>query len=186
MKKSVSPADMSHRSSCCSLQEDASIAAALNEALGSGVEHPRFVIISSYDDDGNSFTDPKPFAVNVIMTAPSVTEATFFSVDRGPSKPVGSSSISYLMADPAFGAQEFAILAVDLDDGSVRGLVQKDSRLVTLEQDDGGPVVVKDAVIEPRDWKCFTEGHNQHNHTVPDPIQVASQLGIEADVQNRR
>lgn len=138
------------------------------------------------------------------MTNPSVTEATSFSIDGGPSKSVGSSSIRYLIADPSTedGTHEFVVLAVDIDKGTVRGLVQRGHKIVSLSQDDGGSATVTDASsARSREWKCFNdevEGrrlsdhdhhhdeHHDHDHKLHDLKDIAAQLGIDVNHQNRR
>lgn len=196
------------RSNRRSLKADTSIVAALTEELDAGVNNPKFTLTANYFNDGNLFTSAEPFVVNVAMTNPSVTEATKFSIDGGPSKSVGTSPIKYLIADHEDGdGGEFAILAVDTDKGTVHGLVQQGSKLVSLTQESGGSATVTDMSDTPaRDWTCFAdeldasrrlseEHHEHHEHThhhdhdhgkVPDLKDTIKHLGIDANIQNRR
>ena len=147
-----------------SLKADSSIVTALIEELDAGIQNPRFTLTANHDSEANLFASTEPFQVNVVMTNPSVTEDTSFSINGGESKPVGPSPIRYLIADPEAqdGApNQFAILAVNIDDGTVRGLVRQGKTTVSLSQDVGGPATVSDASHTPsKDWKCFADEMN--------------------------
>lgn len=183
------------------LKAGTNIAAALKEELDSGASYPRFTLEARYDD-GNLFSDAEPFELNVVMTVPSVTDDTSYSVYGGPEKMVGSSSQHFLIADPdheskasnAHHKSELVLLAVNLDKATVRGFVQKGSMVVSLTQDDGKDILVTDmSELPSRDWACSTEDddeHKSHSHretkSTLDLEDLSTHLGFDVNTQNRR
>eukprot|EP00804_Cyclotella_cryptica_P013844 CCRYP_018166-RA/>CCRYP_018166-RA protein AED:0.04 eAED:0.04 QI:236/1/1/1/0.88/0.7/10/1397/394 len=163
------------------LTPDANIIQELNHQLASGVAHPRFTLTANFA--GDFFTSPEPFEIDVVMTNPSVDEATTFSVEDGPIKPVNS-TVNYLISDQTSssdpflkGRNEFSLIAVDALNGSVKGIIQKGDKLMKLEQVDGGSAIVTEVSYDPpKDWKCSTQEKERkeaarhlshdHNHDV--------------------
>ena len=193
----------------------------INEEISKGVKHPRFTLTAAFEDTTqqsrlrrfytrNSDTTPEPFTVDVVLTDPSITEATSFSVDGGESKLTNSSSTTkFLVADHnTDSSSSFAILVVDLESGSVKGIVQKDQQLVKWVQDAGEAAVVSDASFNPpSDWTCSATGtvvgrnleenhdHSSHDYdhdsyhdfNLANVKNFTNQLGIERmNLQNRR
>ena len=189
------------------LEPTANIANAIEEEIAKGVKHPRFTLSAAFEN--NAFVAPEPFEVHVVMTDPSVNEATTFSIDGGLSKPAVGDTTKLLIADHHSGlTSDFAILTVDEKDGTVSGIVQKDNRLVKWVQSVGGAAIVSEANYDPpKDWTCAVDnetkeetprrrlgkthhGHehnhyrhshsHSHNHFNPANIMnVAKELGLD-------
>jgi hypothetical protein len=147
------------------LEPTANIAAVINDEISKGVKHPRFTLTAAFDSGAtqtggstrsfrNSAT-PQSFEVDVVLTDPSVTDDTSFSVNGGESKSANS-TIKFLVADHQSPTDtDFVILAVDEESGTVKGIVQKGTQLVKWVQDSGGVAVVSDASFDPpQDWTC--------------------------------
>eukprot|EP00956_Cyclotella_meneghiniana_P004151 scaffold5102_cov76-Cyclotella_meneghiniana.AAC.5 len=192
----------------------------IDEEISNGVKHPRFTLTAAFEDTTqqsrlrrfhtrNSATTTEPFTVDVVLTDPSITEATSFSVDGGESKPANSSSTKFLVADHhTDSSNSFAILVVDVESGSVKGIVQKDQQLVKWVQDPGDVAVVSDASFNPpSDWTCGATGtvvgrsleedhdhsshdadhYSHHDFNLANMKNFTAQLGIERmNLQNRR
>ena len=140
------------------LSPESSIADELNAQLTEGVAHPRFTITANYNEgSGDNLFIAEPFEIDVVLSNSSVGDGTTFSAE-GIHSPV-STSTKLLVADDS----NFAIIAVD-EDGSVKGLVQKDSMIVSLEQSDGAVVVVNQVQFEEEDWECLTREEEEHAH----------------------
>lgn len=125
------------------------------------------------------FASSEPFEINVVLTNPSVGESTSFSVDGGPSSSVQSTSkffISDQISDED-STKHFAILRVDEEQGLVSGLVQKDGKLLKLEQRSGEPTFVSEAkgFDPPKDWKC-TVASDEHT-----PVAKEDPPGADRD-----
>jgi hypothetical protein len=151
------------------LAPDTNIINALHEQLANGIDHPRFTLTADYSGGSGLFASSTTFEVDVVLTNPSVGQTTSFSVDGGPSTSVQSTSkffISDQLANDETASKHFAILSVDEEKGLVSGLVQKDGKLLKLEQRQGGPAVVTEArpFDPPKDWKCTVQ------HEAPEPI----------------
>jgi ABC-type nickel/cobalt efflux system permease component RcnA len=148
------------------LSPDTNIINALHEQMAEGIDHPRFTLTAEYETQGGGlFTSSEPFDIDVVLTNPSVAETTSFSVDGGPRTSVQSTS-KFFIADDISDldlSKQFAILTVDEEQGLVSGLVQKDGKLLRLEQRLGGPTFVTEASAfdPPKDWKC-TVAHDTH------------------------
>ncbi|KAL3788242.1 hypothetical protein ACHAWO_008676, partial [Cyclotella atomus] len=165
----------------------------LDDELDSGVKHPRFTV-TAIKGGVNLFTDAEPFKVDVVLTNPSVTNNTFYSIDGGESIPV-ESTVKLLVADASPDSSSFAILQVDEEAGTVEGFVQDNGRTVKLEQYDGQPVTVTEITVKsPKDWTCTAvepeKSHidrhllHEHNH---DPKDLTSLLhGVNFNPSNRR
>eukprot|EP00804_Cyclotella_cryptica_P018048 CCRYP_008333-RD/>CCRYP_008333-RD protein AED:0.09 eAED:0.09 QI:172/1/1/1/0.70/0.72/25/1395/1365 len=181
------------------LAPEASIIDALSQQLADGIEHPRFTIAANYfDGDSNLFDGSGPFEIDVVLTNPSVTELTSFSVD-GISSPV-KNSIKLLVADQSLQdgtrANNFAILAVDENKGSVSGIVQKNKKLLKLEQSQGGETLVTEVNYNPpTNWTCLvdatmygepnpTHGHSDDHHN--SIFDVATSAFGSRYTENRR
>ncbi|KAL7483314.1 hypothetical protein ACHAW6_008965 [Cyclotella cf. meneghiniana] len=152
------------------LVPEASIIDELSEQLANGIENPRFTIAAKFDGGDNLFASPYPFEIDVVLTKPSVTELTSFSGDDGVSSPV-KTSIKLLVADQTLQdgtrADHFAILAVDEDKGSVSGIVQKNKKLLKLEQHQGGETVVTEVnYYPPKNWTCLVDATKNGDHYV--------------------
>lgn len=148
------------------LSPDASIINALHEQMSEGIAHPRFTLTAQYEVQGGGlFASPEPFEIDVMLTNPSVAETTSFSVDGGPRTSVQSTSKFFIADSDHELSKEFVILAVDEDRGLVSGLVQKDGKLLKLEQRLGGPTFVTEARAfdPPKDWEC-TVAHDVPTH----------------------
>ena len=173
------------------LEPTANIAEIINEELSKGVKHPRFKLTAFntiFQPSGmkrsfirNSAYTSEPFEVDVVLTDPSVTDATSFSVSGGESKQANSTT-KFLVADPQTvdesASTDFAILAVDEESGTVKGIVQKGDQLVKWVQDPGSAAVVSEASFTPpQDWTCTVneevgdeetrrrlEGMHTHDH----------------------
>jgi hypothetical protein len=146
----------------------ASIIDELNSQLTSGIEHPRFTLTASRSpaENSNLFNDANPFfEIDVVLTNPSVSKSTTFSVD-GNSSSV-KNPIKLLVADriDRHHSSGFAILAVNEENGSVSGIVQKDKQLLKLEQLRGGRTVVTEVNYDPpKNWTCLVDSL-QHGST---------------------
>jgi hypothetical protein len=198
-------ASASHRR----LTIDSSIADAISSEIVNGA-HPKFTLTASYGGGNNLFTEEEPFEMNVTLTSPSVTSDTSYSGMGGLSKAVTPSSIRYLVAD-GDNTDVFALLAVDMETGTVRGLAQKDHKLVSVAQDVGSDVVANDVESTSKDWNCelaqlkledveeqhgrrLGEDHEHHQHAshhhttnIMDNLKdLATQLGVGAHFQNQR
>jgi hypothetical protein len=150
------------------LAPNTNIIEALHEQMASGIDHPRFTLTADYSGRSGLFGSSNTFKVDVVLTNPSVSRTTSFSVDGGPSTAVQSTSkffISDQLANGGTASKHFTILNVDEEKGLVRGLVQKDGKLLKLEQHQGGPTLVTEArpFDPPKDWKCTVQ------HEAPEP-----------------
>ena len=169
---SVSP--VQGRDSRRRLTSDTNIIGALHEQLSQGIDHPRFTLTAnSILNEGNLFTNAeKSFEIDVVLTDPSVSPSSSFSVDGGPSISVQTKSKFFISDQDNDGNQskDFSILHVDEEQGSVSGLVQKDGVLFKLEQRRGGSTVVSEVkdYKPPEDWEC-TEAHESPE---PEPIAL--------------
>lgn len=202
------------------LEPNANIAAIIEDEISKGVKHPRFTLTATADSTAsqqsglrrslNSETEEELFEVHVVLTDPSVTDATSISINGGESKPANSTT-KFLVADHHADVSEssstFVILAVDEENGSVKGIVQKDDQLVKWVQESGETAVVSDASYDPpQDWTCTVDevtldgetsrhlknredshghdhshnhGHSSHSHNHFNLGNFAEQLGIE-------
>jgi hypothetical protein len=148
------------------LSPSESIIAALDSQLASGIAHPHFTITANPSEGENLFAPTTPFEISVALTKSSVTEETSFSIDGGESAAV-TSNVQFLVSaeDERNDGQPpaFAILAVDRDSNTVSGLVQKDGKLVKLEQLEGGQTTATEVdFIPPKDWACtVVHGHDK-------------------------
>jgi hypothetical protein len=176
------------------LAPDESIIQVLNDGLNNGVKHPRFTITAIEGGDHNLFTDAEPFQVDVVLTNPSVTNATFYSINGGKNIPVDS-SVKLLVADASPGSSSFAILQVNEEAGTVEGFVQDNGRTVKLEQYQGQPATVTDFTFKtPKDWACTAVEHakdhedryllHEHNHNHEDLTSVIA--GVNFNPSNHR
>ena len=140
--------------------------------------HPRFTITANYDEhNGTSrngsnlfITGSQLFEIDMVLADPSAGEGTTFSVD-GVSLSVSSSMKLLVPDDSSDKSSNFAILEVN-EDGSVRGLVQKDEMLVSLQQLRGEEVVVSEVEFDPdEDWECMLDHEEmakEHVHEIED------------------
>ena len=207
------------------LEPTANVADVINQEISKGVKHPRFTLVGVLDSTvqqsglKRSFTrssdTPESFEVDVVLTDPSVTEATSLSMGGGESKPANSIT-KFLVADhQAVDSNDFAILAVDEESGTVKGIVQKGNQLVKWVQYPGGVAFVSDASFDPpQDWTCTVveeagnedtrrhlqeneQGHHNNSHhghkhdhdhfNLASIENFAAQLGIEKmNLQSRR
>ena len=150
------------------LEPNANIAAIIEDEISKGVKHPRFTLTASVESPAsqnglrrnlNSETDGELFEVHVVLTDPSVTEATSISINGGESKPANSTT-KFLVADHHADVSEessstFVILAVNEENGSVKGIVHKGDQLVMWVQESGETAVVSNASYDPpQDWTC--------------------------------
>jgi hypothetical protein len=139
------------------LTPNTSIINALNEQLASGVEKPHFTLTANFDDGGSLFVNNQQVEIDVVLTEPSVTQLTSYSIDGGASTFVNTTA-KYFVSDQSASetlSDIFSILVIDEDKGVVSGLVQKDGKLLNLEQQQGKPTLVTEVNYEPpRDWEC--------------------------------
>ncbi|KAL7518619.1 hypothetical protein ACHAWX_004271 [Stephanocyclus meneghinianus] len=139
------------------LAPNVSIINAMNEQLESGIKHPRFKLMADFDGGSGLFASTEPVEIDVVLTKPSVSQATSFSVDKGPSTTVQTVG-KFFVADQITNetlSKYFAILSVDEDKGLVSGLVQKDGKLLKLEQHQGEPTFVTEVNYDPpKNWEC--------------------------------
>lgn len=144
------------------LEPRANIANVIEEEIANGNMHPRFTLTAALEGSA-SFDTPKTFEVDVVLTDPSVNNATTFSVDGGESNAI-SSNTKLLIADNHDGsARNFAILEVNEELGTVKGIVQKDNKLVKWIQDVGGAAVVSETNFDPpKDWTCYVKDRSKH------------------------
>ncbi|KAL7483145.1 hypothetical protein ACHAW6_008855 [Cyclotella cf. meneghiniana] len=180
------------------LTPDDDIIQELNQQLASGVAHPRFTLTANFAGV-DFFTGPEPLEFDVVMTNPSVDEATTFSVEDGPIKPVNS-TVKYLISDQSTSSDPFlkgtknyfSLLVVDELNGSVKGIVQKDDKLMRLEQVEGGSAIVTEVSFEPpRDWKCSIQEkerkeshHGEARHLSHDHDHDVDLRNLSSHVQN--
>ena len=156
------------------LASDTDIIGALDEQLSQGIDYPRFTLTAnSIVNEGNLFSDAgESFEIDVVLTEPSVSQTSSFSVDGGPPTSVQMNSKFFISDQDNDGNQskDFSILYVDEEQGSVSGLVQKDGVLFQLEQRRGGSTVVSEVkdYEPPKDWEC-TEAHDSPK---PEPIAL--------------
>ncbi|KAL7511561.1 hypothetical protein ACHAXN_008515 [Cyclotella atomus] len=120
---------------------------AIKEEQDNGVAFPRLTLQ----------TEMPNLNVDVVLTNPSVTNTTTFSIDGGESKLVKSSSTKFLVADyditEGSSKNDFAILAIDEENATVKGLVQKDNKLFSWDQRFGEAAAVSNAKIDlPQNW----------------------------------
>jgi len=148
------------------LSPKASIIDELNSQLADGIKHPRFTLTAS-GGSSNLFTAASPFEIDVVLTNPSVSESTSFSVDGFNSSV--QNPMKLLVADRASRNQssgEFAILSVNEKNSSVSGIVQKDKQLFRLEQHkDGLTVVTEVNYVPPNNWTCLVNSTHYHDET---------------------
>ena len=161
------PEDPANRSSARRrLSPKASIIDELNSQLADGIKHPRFTLTAS-GGGSNLFTAASPFEIDVVLTNPSVSESTSFSVDGFNSSV--QNPMKLLVADRASRNQssgEFAILSVNEKNSSVSGIVQKDKQLFRLEQlKDGLTVVTEVNYVPPNNWTCLVNSTHYHDET---------------------
>ncbi|KAL3803899.1 hypothetical protein HJC23_004061 [Cyclotella cryptica] len=139
------------------LSPNMSIINELNEQLASGIEHPRFTLTADLKSGDDNFASAEQVEVDVVLTNPSVSQSTSFSVDGGASKFVQTTS-KFFVADQAADetlSKHFALVFVDEDEGLVSGLVQKDGKLLKLEQRQGRATFMTEVHYDPpRDWEC--------------------------------
>eukprot|EP00956_Cyclotella_meneghiniana_P024609 scaffold49680_cov63-Cyclotella_meneghiniana.AAC.2 len=147
------------------LEPNANIAAIIDEEISKGVKHPRFTLTAAIESTSQqnslrslSSGTAELFEVHVVLTDPSVSESTSISANGGESHSANITT-KLLVADHHHVADEssstFVILAVDEDNGSVKGIIQKDNRLVKWVQEAGETAVVSDASFNPpKDWTC--------------------------------
>ncbi|KAL7483162.1 hypothetical protein ACHAW6_008810 [Cyclotella cf. meneghiniana] len=142
------------------LAPDVSIITALNEQLTSGIEYPRFTLFASFGDGNSHFVSADHIEIDVVLTKPSVSQSTTFSVDGGEIMPVQMTR-NILVSDHIANnpnetlSKHFAILSIDEDKGIVSGLVQKNGKLLKLEQHQGGLTSVTEVTYDPpKDWTC--------------------------------
>lgn len=169
------------------LEPTANLADIINEEITRGASHPRFTLTAAFEPQPSGFmrsfrsAAPEIFELDVVLTDPSVTEATSFSIGGGESKQTNS-TVKFLVADhQSADSTDFAILAVDEEAGTVKGIVQKNNQLVQWVQYPGGVAFVSEASFTPpQDWTCTVveeqggeetrrrlqeaEGHHQHDH----------------------
>lgn len=147
------------------LAPDASIIKELKQQLNDGISHPRFSITALFSE-GSSLTEyhTELFEIDVVMTNPSVSESTTFSVE-GFNRPV-ESPIKLLVADDANPqSDDFAILAVNEKDGSVSGLVRQNNKFVKLEQSRDEQTRASQIIFDPdEDWECMFDIDSDHDH----------------------
>ena len=139
------------------LTPETSIINALNEQLASGIENPHFTIAANFNEGVGLFASTEEVEIDVVLTEPSVTQATSYSVDGGASVSVNTTAKYFVSAQSSHEtlSNTFSILAIDQDTGEVSGLVQKDGKLFKLEQRQGTPTLVTEVNFEPpRDWEC--------------------------------
>ncbi|KAL7506271.1 hypothetical protein ACHAXN_003552 [Cyclotella atomus] len=150
------------------LAPNASIISEMNQQLDDGISHPRFTISALLNGDSNLFTDEddtEAFEIDVVLTNPSVSERTSFSID-GFSRLV-EDPVKILVADHINDhTNDFAILVVDEKKGIVSGMVQKNSKFVKLDQRRDGPTVATEIIFDPdEEWEClFDEHDSNHEH----------------------
>ena len=137
------------------LTPNMSIIEALNEQLTSGIEKPHFTLTANFKDGGGLFTSNEQVEIDVVLTEPSVTQSTSYSIDGAASTPV-QATFKYFVSDHNETLSNiFSILAIDEEQGVVKGLVQKDGKLLNFEQRQGTPTLVTEVNYEPpRDWEC--------------------------------
>ena len=211
------------------LEPNANIAAIIEDEISKGVKHPRFTLTASVESPAsqnglrrnlNSETDGELFEVHVVLTDPSVTEATSISINGGESKPANSTT-KFLVADHHADVSEessstFVILAVNEENGSVKGIVHKGDQLVMWVQESGETAVVSNASYDPpQDWTCNIDeialdaetsrrlaknknregshdhdddhSHSSHSHNHFNLGNFAQQLGVEKmNLQSQR
>ena len=148
------------------LSPSESIIAALDSQLANGIAHPHFTITANPSQDENLFAPTTPFEISVALTKSSVTEETSISLD-GRESDVMTSNVQFLVSAEEEGEDgrppAFAILAIDRDSNTVSGLVQKNGKLVKLEQLQGGQTTATEVnFIPPKDWACtVVHGHDK-------------------------
>jgi hypothetical protein len=119
------------------LSPETNIINARNEQIAEGIYHPHFTLTAKYEIRGGGlFASAEPFEIDVALTNPLVAETTSFSVDGGPPTSVQTASKFFIADDISDQdlAKQFAILSVDEEQGLVSGLIQKDGKLLKLEQ----------------------------------------------------
>ena len=158
------------------LAPDASIINEIQQQLDQGIEHPRFSINAILGGE-NLFTDDSElFEVDVVLTNPSVSDLTTFSID-GFNRPVNA-PLKLLVADHSRQQSGFAILAVNEKKKSVSGIVQKDNLFVKLEQRSNGRTVATQITFDPdEEWECMLNKygvdhiHDHHDVHVEDTLK---------------
>jgi hypothetical protein len=127
--------------------------------------------VADFNGGGDLFASTEPVEIDVVLTKPSVSQATSFSVDGGPSTTVHTGG-KFFVADRIANetlSKHFAILSVDEDKGLVSGLVQKDGKLLKLEQRQGEPTFVTEVNYDPpKNWEC-TVVADEHDLVAMDP-----------------
>jgi hypothetical protein len=177
------------------LAPEASIIDELNDQLNEGISHPRFAITALFNDGDNSqFTEnTELFRIDVVMANPSVSERTSISGDGFSS--LVKNPIKLLVADHADRqSNDFAILAVDEEHGSVSGIVQKDNKFVKLEQRRNERTIVMQLNFDSdEDWECMLENdYADHDHVNEEGHNgnafklMASEFGYGHDGHNLR
>ena len=144
------------------LEPSDNIANVIDEEIAKGITHPRFTLTAALEGS-YAFDASEPFEVDVVLTDPSADKTTTFSVDGGESKPIFSNT-KLLIADNHDGtSSNFAILEVNEELGTVKGIVQKDNKLVKWIQDAGGDAVVSETNFDPpKDWTCNVKDGSKH------------------------
>jgi hypothetical protein len=145
-----------------------SIIAHINSQIANGIDHPQFTLTANFQD-GNLFVASEPFTIDVALTKPSVAEDATFSVDGGASSPVDNSNQFLVSVEKSSDGNPpaFAILSIDRDSNTVAGLVQKDGKLVQLEQVEGGETFVHEVNFDPpKDWSCGVKRHSDEHQAL--------------------
>ena len=139
------------------LTPNMSIINALNEQLASGIENPHFTLTANFNDGGGLFASSEQVEIDVVLTEPSVTQLTSYSIDGGESTTVPTTA-KYFVSDQRANetlSNIFSILVIDEDEGVVSGIVQKDGKLFNLEQRQGKPTSMTEVYYDtPKDWDC--------------------------------
>jgi len=150
------------------LAPEASIIHELEQQMSQGIKHPRFSITALFNEGQELITaDTELFEFDVVLTNPSVTSLTTFSV--GGFTSFVENPIKLLVADHENTiSNDFAILTVNEKDGSVSGIVQKGNRFMKIEQRRDEHTVAASLVFDPNEhWECMLDKHamvNDHNH----------------------
>ena len=135
-----------------------SIIAHIDSKLANGEAYPQFTLTANIR--GSLFAPAEPFSIDVALTKPSLDEGATFSIDGG--DPIRVNSNSQFLISAEQSGNSFAILSIDRDSNTVSGIVQKDGKLVRLEQREGGETLVTDVNYEPpNDWTCTALKHDE-------------------------
>jgi hypothetical protein len=154
-----------------------SVILVLNEEIASGSTNPHFIISADTSNANGLFESASTqYEIEVVLADTSVTFATTYSVNGGPSQQVQEMSSTKFLVSPKVlmdgsHSGNFVLLVVNDDTGEVTGLAKREGEgLVKLQQMPGESLnATEDKFEPPADWTCgttpeFVQSHSKIQH----------------------